>query len=311
MNRIFTYNLFFSEFENQAIERIQKFARIANAMRFDICLGFSGGKDSQVTYDLMKRSEVEFKAYFNHAFESNSTLKFIRQYYPDVIFRRDHKFGFIENIYKNRSGMLPFVDKAYCCEDYKHNPKYVDKCSVVGVRRAESAARKERTTLEVKNQTTMKRNKQLFDDYFEENCQGIGTKSIIQLKPIIDWSDDDVWEYIYKYNIPVNPEYKFKKRVGCIVCPKASFTSNFHGLMRYPKLINCFIRAREKGALCADWIITSDKKDYSDNKVEYICRWLNHSFRPFTKKQEKLFFKLKQQYEKICINDQHNISFNA
>ncbi len=311
MNRIFTYNLFFSEFENQAIERIQKFARIANAMRFDICLGFSGGKDSQVTYDLMKRSEVEFKAYFNHAFESNSTLKFIRQYYPDVSFRRDHKFGFIENIYKNHNGFLPTVQAAYCCADYKHNSKNVDKCSVVGVRRSESRARKERTTFEAKNKTTMKNNKDLFNSYFEENCQSTGTASVIQLKPIIDWTDDNVWEYIYKYNLPINPEYKHSRRVGCIVCPKANFTSNFHGLMRYPKLIDAFIRAREKSTLEINWIITAENKDFSDNKVEYICRWLNHSFMPFTKKQEKLFFKLKQQYEKICINDQHNISFNA
>ena len=66
------------EKESIAIERIHKFAKIADAMRFDMCVGFSGGKDSQVVYDLMKRSDVPFKAYYNKAFESNTTKNFIK-----------------------------------------------------------------------------------------------------------------------------------------------------------------------------------------------------------------------------------------
>ena len=54
-------NLFNEEIEQQAIERIQKFAKIARAMGFEVCLGFSGGKDSQVCYDLCKRSGIDFK----------------------------------------------------------------------------------------------------------------------------------------------------------------------------------------------------------------------------------------------------------
>lgn len=37
-------NLFNEEIEQQAIERIQKFAKIARAMGFEVCLGFSGGE---------------------------------------------------------------------------------------------------------------------------------------------------------------------------------------------------------------------------------------------------------------------------
>lgn len=280
----------------QAIQRIQKFSKIAETLGFEMCLGFSGGKDSQVIYSLCQRSGVEFKAYFNHSFESNTTLNFIRENYPDVIKRRDYKVGFIENIWRNHGGMLPTVRRAYCCANYKHNPKYVDKCSIIGVRKSESAKRKERTAFETKNKTMQKKYKSLFDDYFEEHCQSVGTASIIQLKPIIDWNDDDVWSYIHKYNLPVNPEYKKHKRVGCIVCPKANFLSNGIALLENPKLIDAFIRAREKGTLKIDWIITSENKDYSDDKCYYICRWLNHSFMPFTKKQEKLYQKVKEVY---------------
>ncbi len=51
-------NLFSEEIEQTSIERIQKFAKIAKTMGFEVCLGFSGGKDSQVCYDLCKRSGI-------------------------------------------------------------------------------------------------------------------------------------------------------------------------------------------------------------------------------------------------------------
>lgn len=143
-------NLFAEEIEQTAIERIQKFSKIAKAMNFEIALGMSGGKDSQVCYDLCKRSGIEFKSYFNHSFESNITLKFIKENYPDVT--------------------------------------------------------------------------------------------------------------------------------------------------------DCFIYAREKAkqnGAKIDWIITSDNKDYSNDKVYYICRWLNHSFMPFTAKQEKLYLKFREKYDLI------------
>lgn len=246
-------NLFAEEIEQTAITRIRKFAVIANTYGFEIVLGFSGGKDSQVVYDLCKRAGIPFLACYNVAFESATTKRFIKDYYPDVIWRRDYKVGFIENIYKAHGGILPTVEKAYCCEDYKHNRLYVDKCSIVGVRRQESAKRSKRTTLSYRNSTTKKRMAKDAGRYFVENCQSIGTASVIQLSPIIDWSESDVWDYINKYNLPANPEYATRKRVGCIICPKANFSSNYRSLLCYPKLIDAFIRAKEKSPVC-DWV---------------------------------------------------------
>lgn len=81
-------NLFADEIEQTAILRIQKFAKIAETLGFEVRLGFSGGKDSQVVYDLCLRSRIKFRAFFNHALESSTTLKFIREKYPNVIWRR-------------------------------------------------------------------------------------------------------------------------------------------------------------------------------------------------------------------------------
>lgn len=42
------------------------------------------------------------------------------------------------------------------------------------------------------------------------------------VNPIVDWSDDDVWDYMHSEHLPVNPLYcEGQKRVGCIGCPMA------------------------------------------------------------------------------------------
>lgn len=300
-------NLFIEQIEQEAISRIQRFAKIADKMGLDIAVGFSGGKDSQVVYDLCQRAGIRFTAYFNRSFESNTTLRFIREHYPNVVWRRDYKVGFIENVRKH--GVLPTVQIAYCCDNYKHNPKYVDKCSILGVRREESTKRKTRTALSMKNKTVAKQNRDTVSEYFREECQSIGGKSIIQLLPIVDWSSKEVWEYIYRHQLTVNPEYSHKTRVGCIVCPKSNFTKNFDALCRYPKLVDAFILALERSHDTTpqsgkqnkpfDWIITTDKQCYADDKIYYICRWLNHSFMPFTTKQQKLYEEFRKVYDNL------------
>ena len=288
-------SLFLEDYENEAIERIRKFARIADAMELDIAVGFSGGKDSQVTLHLCERAGIKFTAYFNHSFESVTTLKFIREHYPQVIRRRDVKEGFIRNIVVNHSGMLPTVFSAYCCDDYKHQNSKTDACKILGIRKAESAKRAIRRTFEYKNITTQKKYKAIASEYFKDECQGVGSHGTIALHPIVDWSEKDVWDYIHKWNLSINPEYEESNRVGCIVCPKANFTSNHKALIKYPKLIDAFISDLNNSNY--DWVITGDNQDYEHDKVYYICRWLNHSFMPFSKKQEELYRIVRENYD--------------
>lgn len=287
------YSLFYQERVSLAIERIEKFARLSKAMGYDVRVGFSGGKDSQVVYDLCKKSGIKFTAFYNVACESSETRRFIREHYPDVIWRQPYKVGFIKNIDVHK-GMLPSVRAAYCCDNYKHNPKFVDNSSIVGVRRDESAARSKRSVFESRGKRFDKAHDTQIAEYFSEKCRGIGSVGDIQLMPIVDWTENDVWEYIFREGLPVNPEYKHAKRVGCIICPKANLTSNYYYLMKFPKLIDAVIRQRGKHEV--DWVITSDGRDYSDNKPLYILRWLNHSFMPFSKKQEKLAEEILKRY---------------
>ena len=293
-------NMFLDEMEQEAITRIRKFAKIASAMGYDIGVGFSGGKDSLVVYDLCKRAGIDCKFYFNHALEDIKTLRYIRENFPDVIWRRTEK-GFFEYIIRNRKGNLPLTTMSWCCETYKHPRGNVDDASILGVRASESAKRKDRKVFESKNKTFRKRNKAIIDEYFEDKCQSEGVSSNITLKPIVDWNDNDVWQYIRKYDLPINPLYSEGfKRVGCMICPKASFERNYEMLMRYPKLVDCTINARIRGGRNdVDWIIMTDDIDYSNDKVYYVCRWLNHSFMPFSKKQEKLYKKFREYYDSL------------
>lgn len=290
--------LFEEQYETEAIERIQKFSKIASLMQFEIVVGFSGGKDSQVVYDLCKRSGIKFKACFNHSFESKITLNFIREHYPEVIWRRDYHCGFIENIWRNHNCLLPTVEISYCCKDYKHNPSYIDDAAILGVRKAESQKRSKRKVLTLKNRSLQKANKDIVSQYFLDQCVGTGSPDKIQLLPIVDWTNEDVWNYIRAHNLPINPEYRLNSRVGCIVCPKANLNSNAKALFDNPKWIDAFIKARSKRP-DIDWVIQSLGKDFSTSKAEYICRWLNRSFRPLTKKQEALMNQILEKYEEL------------
>lgn len=54
------------------------------------------------------------------------------------------------------------------------------------------------------------------------------------INPIIDWTTDEVWEFIKEYEIPYCELYdKGYKRLGCIGCPMSS--NQAHVLDCYPK----------------------------------------------------------------------------
>ncbi len=66
--------------------------------------------------------------------------------------------------------------------------------------------------------------------------------------PIIDWSDDDVWDYLKSRGVPYNPLYdEGFKRIGCIGCPMASKAERQKQFERWPKYRVAYIRAFERG----------------------------------------------------------------
>lgn len=72
-------------------------------------------------------------------------------------------------------------------------------------------------------------------------------KAEMVVNPIIDWSDDDVWEYIESEKLPYNPLYcEGWKRVGCIGCPLAGGKMMQKEFARWPKYQEMYIAAFDR-----------------------------------------------------------------
>lgn len=66
------------------------------------------------------------------------------------------------------------------------------------------------------------------------------------MNPIVDWTDEDVWEFIKTYNVPYCELYdRGYKRLGCIGCPMNSAAAAAE-LERYPKYKKMYLRAFQK-----------------------------------------------------------------
>lgn len=68
------------------------------------------------------------------------------------------------------------------------------------------------------------------------------TKGKHLLNPIIDWNDQEVWEFIKSYKVPYCKLYdEGFTRLGCIGCPMS--TKSGDELDRYPKFKQAYLRA--------------------------------------------------------------------
>jgi phosphoadenosine phosphosulfate reductase len=67
------------------------------------------------------------------------------------------------------------------------------------------------------------------------------------LNPIIDWTDEDVWEFLHSQGCEGNPLYQCGfKRVGCIGCPQAYYKTRESDFERYPGFKKMYLSAFAK-----------------------------------------------------------------
>ena len=145
---------------------------------------------------------------------------------------------------------------------------------VTGVRWAESNSRKKRKPFEVV--TSKKQDKKLFNDNDEErrmfeSCMQKGKRVI---NPIIDWEDEDVWEYLNNRGIEHCKLYdEGYDRLGCIGCPLSS--NQKEELENYPKFKDNYIRAIKRFLpaylkRCED----KKRKPFLDNADDWFNWWV-------------------------------------
>jgi phosphoadenosine phosphosulfate reductase len=182
-------------------------------------VAFSGGKDSVVILDLVKRSGVKFDAHYNiTGIDPPELYYFIRDQHPEVQRHRLEKTMW-ELIVKHM--MPPTQMMRFCCEYLKERDGK-DRRVITGVRWAESTRRSKRKMVDI--------------------CFKDSRKSY--LHPIIDWTDVDVWDYIRENKIPYCSLYdEGFKRLGCILCPMGSPLRHKIEIKRWPKYKNLYIKA--------------------------------------------------------------------
>ena len=227
------------DLEKTAILRLQEAAKMSEAY-YDapLLLTDSGGKDSSVVKALAERAGIKYEVSHSHTTaDAPETVMFVRAEfkrleekgvkcivnYPYYKGQRVTMWSLIQ-----QKGFPPTRIQRYCCAVLKETAgdgRYI----ATGVRWAESTRRKNTA-----NDNDDRR--QLF-----ETCM---RRRGAVCNPIIDWTDEDVWDYIRSERIPVNPLYQCGySRVGCIGCPMAGLRMRRKEFADYPKYRDAYIRA--------------------------------------------------------------------
>lgn len=214
-------------------------------------LAFSGGKDSVVIKALADMAGVKYDAHYNHtSVDPPELIYFIREHHPDVKIEypryKDGSRITMWNLIPKKK-MPPTRITRYCCEFLKEHGGD-GRFTVTGVRWAESVNRRNsRAGLEISDST--KTRKRLCADPDNpdnaEMARFCSTKGKHILNPTIDWEDEDVWEFIHRYEIPYCCLYdQGYTRLGCIGCPMTRGAAR--ELEAYPKFKKAYLKAFEK-----------------------------------------------------------------
>lgn len=224
-------------------------------------MAYSGGKDSDVIKILAQLSGVKFEAVHNlTTVDAPETVYYIKSQ-PDV--RIDYPQKSMWRLIVEK--LLPPTRIArYCCSELKEKGGN-GKIKVTGVRWAESIRRTEsaaivevigkpktmqKTAVDMGAEFSVnKQNSLIMNDdndinrRFVEHCYRTTTT---MLNPIVDWTDNDVWEFLKHYGCESNPLYQCGfKRIGCIGCPMAS-KHRYTEFRLYPKYRQNYVKAFER-----------------------------------------------------------------
>lgn len=253
------YNDRLVRIENQAKDFI-KYTLEVELHQYEPYILTSTGKDSSVVLDLVHKVRPEIKVVFNNtSLDCANTYKIVKSH-PDWIVTNP-KEGFYQWI--NRAGFIPTKFSRACCSVFKegnHIEYFTDKVKkglwFMGIRNSESAGRAD------KEDYTF--NPRWYD---RDWCGAL---------PIRTWSEFDVWLYILKYDLEINPKYKQGyTRAGChIACP---FTTKYIWILDkyfYPNMYERWIDILKK-----DFVKNERWYKMNCTKEEYLKCWNGGLFR--------------------------------
>ena len=144
-----------------------------------------------------------------------------------------------------RQKTVPTMVMRFCCKELKESCGK-GRITVTGVRWAEGTKRKAtRGLVNIGDKKTENITLNMDNDDARRMVEQCYRTKKTLVNPIIDWSDDEVWEYIKTNNLKYNPLYdKGYKRVGCIGCPMNKDRQK--DFERYPKIKDLYTMAINK-----------------------------------------------------------------
>lgn len=228
-------------------------------------LAFSGGKDSQCLYYVAKLAGVKFKAHMNlTSVDPPEVIHFVKAQYSDVELIKPGKSIFQHAIEKQ---ILPTMRVRWCCAEYKETAG-AGKVTLIGIRKAESSRRAKRNEVEINNRKFSGDLEGLEDYRKTLNAKKRGRKSknnrevtivnadgertlgcirgqeSLLISPIIEWTDDDVWNFLNTLEVAHCSLYdEGWHRIGCIGCPMSSHRQKMIENKRYPHVKRGWIKA--------------------------------------------------------------------
>ena len=262
--------------EAVAIKRLQMFEPIALSLSPDgYCLADSGGKDSGVIKRIAEKSGVKFEIVHNHTgLDHPETVYFVRREklrYESMGIKYTISMPGMSPWALMREKKMPPLRKArYCCEYFKERGGE-GRCVITGVRWSESNNRKINRGMEEVQTSKRYNGLTLLNDNEKsrkefETCTAKGKRIV---NPIIDWQDEDVWEFTRKYNLPYNPLYdQGYNRVGCVGCPMGHHSAE--ELEKMPKYKNIYIRTFQR---LLDDRRSSGLREPFESGEEYYLWW--------------------------------------
>lgn len=247
------------DLEQIAIERLKAASEMSqHAYGLPLVITDSGGKDSQVVKELAIRAGIQFEIMHNHTTaDAPETVRFVRSE-AKRFEELGVKYKINTPMYKGkRTSMWALIPQKlmpptrivrYCCSILKEQGG-TGRFITTGVRWAESESRKNNRGIFEKISADKAGRIILTNDNDDkrrlfENCR-LKAKRVVN--PIIDWSDNDVWDFLHDAKCTVNHLYKEGFcRVGCVGCPMAGKHGREEEFLRWPKYKQLYINAFDK-----------------------------------------------------------------
>ncbi len=229
---------------------------------------YSGGKDSDVLLDIAKKclKPEQFEVVNSHTtVDAPETVYHIREVFKDlqtegistrIVYpkykgKRTTMWRLIED-----KQMPPTRFARYCCDILKENST-PNRFIALGVREDESKKRAGRDIFEANKKEfrplshtyamfkiDQSGKEGAYECKFIQNCKKNKNSSV---NPIYHFTEDDIWEYVKKYDLKMNPLYaKGYKRVGCVGCPLAGGKQQVKEFIDYPKYKENYIKAFDR-----------------------------------------------------------------